>query len=111
MLGKKRSPKAWTSYLADDDGSFTLEEYTAAVLSRILGCLVESTQATQHLEGMLSSLDDTMSETNETYRRIATSRGNGTSGRRGQADAAALDAARDAQRAIGASARANGERP
>lgn len=75
MPPKTRSPKSWTHYLADDEGDFTLEEYTAAVLSRILGCLIESTQATQHLEGMIGSLDETMAETNDTYRKVAGGRG------------------------------------
>lgn len=57
MAQVKRTPKSWTHYLADDDNPVTLEEYTAACLSRILGAVVEGAFAARHTEGMIGAID------------------------------------------------------
>lgn len=56
--GTKKTPAQWTRYLDDDTSPVTLDEYMAGCLSRILGCLIESTQAARHTEGMIGALDD-----------------------------------------------------
>lgn len=97
MAPKTRTPKSWTHYLADDEADFTLEEYTAAVLSRILGCLVESTQATQHLEGMVGAIDDMLARADPNYAGSSAVR-------------AALDAQRDERRRLTAAERVDADR-
>jgi hypothetical protein len=54
---EKRTPKGWTEYLAQEENPVTLSEYMAACLSRILGCMVETAQATGHAEGMLGRFE------------------------------------------------------
>lgn len=67
MLDKRMTPKAWTKYLSNDEQPVTLAEYQAGCISRILGCLIESMQATQHLEGMVGAMDDLLGRTNPDY--------------------------------------------
>lgn len=71
MAVQKRSPKSWTHYLGDDEGQYTLEEYQAGCLSKILGAVIAIAQATGHTEGMVGSLDELMHATNPDYRAIA----------------------------------------
>lgn len=56
--GSKRTPAQWTRYLDDETTPVTLDEYAAGCLARILGCMIESTQAARHTEGMVGALDD-----------------------------------------------------
>lgn len=67
MLDKRMTPKAWTEYLSREEQPVTLAEYQAGCISRILGCMVESMQATQHLEGMVGAMDDLLGRTNPDY--------------------------------------------
>lgn len=54
---EKRTPADWTRYLSSEDAPVTITEYMAGCLSRILGCLTESTAAVRHVEGMVGAMD------------------------------------------------------
>lgn len=57
MSVEKRTPAAWTEYLAQEHQPVTLTEYMAACLSRLLGAQIEATQAASHTEGMVGAID------------------------------------------------------
>lgn len=63
----RRTPRQWVDYLKSEEQPVTLEEFAAGCLSRILGCLVESTQALQHVEGMVGAVDDLLGKTHPEY--------------------------------------------
>jgi hypothetical protein len=94
---EKRTPRAWSEYLSAEHQDVTLTEYMAACLARILGCLVESTQATAHVEGMLGAIDEMCSRLDAEYKRDGEVR-------------AALDRQRDSCRAMAAAERNGGGR-
>lgn len=54
---EKRTPKGWTEYLAQEEAEFTLSEYMAGCLSRILGCAIEQAQAAGHTEAMVGRFE------------------------------------------------------
>lgn len=58
--GPKRTPAQWTRYLDDETNVVTLDEYMAGCLARILGCMIETSNAARHTEGMIGALDDAM---------------------------------------------------
>lgn len=92
-MTEKRTPKSWTHYLSDDDGQYTLEEYTAGCLSMMLGHLMAMREAMEHVEGMTGAFDDLLSKSyGDTYASSPAVR-------------AALDARRDEHRRLAAEQR------
>lgn len=93
---EKRTPAAWTEYLAQEHQEVTITEYLAGCLSRLLGAQYEATAAAQHTEGMLGAIDQFASElaarSQIPYAASATVR-------------AALDAQRDERRRLAAEER------
>lgn len=53
----RKTPKAWTRYLSNEEEPVTLEEYMAGCLSMILGAVTEGTKAARHTEGMVGAID------------------------------------------------------
>lgn len=56
-MAAKRTPQAWTEYLAQEHQPITLDEYVAGVLARLLGAQIEATRAAEHTEGMVGAID------------------------------------------------------
>lgn len=71
----KRTVKGWLHYLEDPDAQLTLSEFMALTLAHVRENVKDARLGTQHLEGMLGTLDEMLASTNETYHEIAARRG------------------------------------
>lgn len=78
MAEARKTMLEWFVYLDSDSRAFTLAEFTALMLLHIrqhLGQLNERTesvkQASEHVEGMLGSLDETLAQRDPLYRQYA----------------------------------------
>jgi len=56
-MAVKRTPKSWAHYLSDSENPVTLEEFTAACLSLLLGHVQSLREAAEHTEGMVGAID------------------------------------------------------
>lgn len=82
MSNDTRTILGWFEYLDDRKREFTLSEFMAVMVfntreyARLtLELVKDQKEATEHLEGMFGSLDETMAETHPVYRKIAAQRG------------------------------------
>ena len=82
MPDQKRTMLEWFVYLDSKEREFTLMEFMAQMLMHCrqhLGQISERTeglkQATEHVEGMVGTFDDTMAQTHPVYQALAIQRG------------------------------------
>lgn len=73
-MTERRTVKSWLHYLQDPDAQLTLAEFTALTLVHIRENVKDAREGTQHLEGMVGSLDELMAATNPVYQQIAAKR-------------------------------------
>lgn len=66
-----RTIAQWCHYLTTPDAELTLSELMAKCLIDIRDNLVVNRLANEHVEGIMTTLDAVMAETNETYGAIA----------------------------------------
>ena len=64
---KKKTPAEWKDYLTRESSPLTLEEYIGGILLRLAYHLMESSQALQHLEGMVGAIDDAVDRSDPEY--------------------------------------------
>jgi hypothetical protein len=71
---ERRTVKQWCHYLETPDIELTLSEFMALCLLHIRENVKDSREGTQHLEGMVGSLDEMMAASNDVYKVIASRR-------------------------------------
>jgi len=64
---KKLTPAQWKERLITENTPITLEEYHAGAIIRLMGQMIEATQALSHLEGMLGAIDEAFSRHDANY--------------------------------------------
>lgn len=70
-MAERKTVKGWAHYLQDPDALLTLEEFQALCLLHIRENVKDARLGTQHLEGMVGSLDEMMAAANPLYQQIA----------------------------------------
>jgi hypothetical protein len=75
MSTERRTVKGWAYYLETPDAELTLSELMALCLLHIRENVKDSRLGTQHLEGMLGTLDEMLATTHPVYSALAAKRG------------------------------------
>ena len=70
----KRTVKGWAHYLEAPDAELTLSEFMALCLLHIRENVKDERLGTQHLEGMVGTLDEFLAATAPPYRQLADKR-------------------------------------
>lgn len=68
---ERRTVAGWVHHLEAPDAQLTLSEFMALCLLHIRENAKDSRLGTQHLEGMVGSIDEWLAAGNPHYRRIA----------------------------------------
>lgn len=71
---ERRTIKQWAHYLESPDAQLTLSEFMALCLLHIRENVKDARLGTQHLEGMIGTLDEVMAATNPIYQQLAARR-------------------------------------
>lgn len=74
MSVERRTIAGWCHHLQAPDAELTLSEFMARCLLDIRENLLTARLATEHVEGMLGSLDQFMAEQNGAYHAVASAR-------------------------------------
>jgi hypothetical protein len=74
MTAERMTLKQWEHHLLAPDAQLTLSELMALVLLNIRENMEHGAQGTQHLEGMVGTLDDFLAGTNPLYQAVAAKR-------------------------------------
>lgn len=69
-----RTVKGWVHYLEAPDAELTLSEFMALCLLHIRENVKDGRLGTQHLEGMVGTLDEMLAATHPVYQQIAAQR-------------------------------------
>ena len=75
MTAERRTVAQWCHYLESPDAQLTLSEFMALCLVHLRENGKDARLGTQHLEGMVGTLDAFLASTNEQYRGLAEKRG------------------------------------
>jgi hypothetical protein len=67
LLDGKKTPAEWKALLVSEALPVTLDEYVAGSIIRMLGALIQISEATLHIEGMLGAMDDTCARNDPDY--------------------------------------------
>lgn len=73
-MTERKTVRGWAHYLQDPDALLTLEEFKALCLLHIRENVKDARMGTQHLEGMVGSMDEMLNATNPLYAQIAAAR-------------------------------------
>lgn len=76
----RRSIAGWCHYLNDPDARLSLDEFMAKCLLDLRDNAVVGRLATEHVEGMLGSLEETLVLRDPLYRELASKRAASASG-------------------------------
>lgn len=68
---ERRTVKGWVHHLENPDAQLTLSEFMALCLLHIRENVKDAREGTQHLEGMVGTLDEFLAESSAPYRALA----------------------------------------
>lgn len=71
MAVERRTVRQWVRYLDDPDAELTLSELMALCLIHLRENGKDARLGTEHIEGMVGTLDAMLAETNPTYAALA----------------------------------------
>lgn len=71
MTAERMTIKQWVHYLEAPDAQLTLSEFMALNLVHIRENMKDARQGTQHLEGMVGTLDEFLHASNPLYQQLA----------------------------------------
>jgi len=74
MTAERMTVRQWEHHLLTPDAQLTLSELMALCLLSIRQNIEGANLGTQHLEGMVGSLDEYLAGTNEVYQAVAKKR-------------------------------------
>ena len=74
MTAEKMTVKQWEHHLLTPDAQLTLSELMALCLLAIREQVANGAQGTQHVEGMVGTLDEFLHASNPLYRQLADKR-------------------------------------
>lgn len=71
---ERRSVKGWVHHLTAPDALLTLEELQTLAIIEMRDNVMKGREATEHVEGMIGSLDGWLAERDPGYRAVAARR-------------------------------------
>jgi hypothetical protein len=71
---EKKTPAEWREHLARENTPITLDEYMVGILARMYACVLNETEAMQHVEGMVGAIDESFARHDSQYAGSATVR-------------------------------------
>jgi hypothetical protein len=71
---EKKTPAEWREHLARENTPITLEEYMVGILARMYACVLNETEAMQHVEGMVGAIDESFARHDPEYAGSSTVR-------------------------------------